>query len=85
MCNKRIRDLKRFLAKDMAGMQAFCTRNKDCDFLVEVYNKDGIVVELCSDWDYIEIFGITTDEFTDLLDENGIVNFIRRFTIEELI
>lgn len=39
--------------------------------MVTVYNEDGIMVDYCYDYEYIEIFGLTDVEFEDLIDNKG--------------
>ena len=43
--------------------QVFNSRNTVNDYMKNVYFADGIMVDYCEDWDYIEVFGLTEDEF----------------------
>ena len=36
-----------------------------------VYDEDGITVDWCYYYEYIEIFGLTEEEFEDLVDEEN--------------
>ena len=47
----------------------FNCRNTMGDSMHTIYDElaDGVVVDICYDYDYIEIFGLTDDEFTDAL------------------
>lgn len=67
----KIDKLKNFLQKNYPNIQAFNTRNLAGDYLENVYDEDGIEVDYCEYWNYIEIFGLTNKEFEDLLDKNS--------------
>ena len=59
-----MRNLINFLATNFAdGVQMFNTRNVVGDTMHTIYDKDGITVDICYDWGYIEIFGLTDAEF----------------------
>ena len=63
---KRIKKLKKFLKKHYPNMQIFFTKNIFGDEMQTVYEDDGIRVDYCDDWEYIEIFGLTEKEKEDL-------------------
>jgi hypothetical protein len=42
--------------------QTFFTRNLVGDAMTEIYDYDGITVDLCDYWGYIEVFGLTDEE-----------------------
>lgn len=67
----KIDKLKKFLQEEYPNIQAFNTRNIAGDSLYTVYEEDGITVEYCYYYEYIEIFGLTDKEFEDLVDESG--------------
>ncbi len=73
----RISKLKKFLQENCPNMQAFNTRNLVGDPMDTIYEEDGIVVDICYDYDYIEIFGLTDEEFENLI-ENG---FVKTFNV----
>lgn len=50
------------------GKQTFDTRNIVGDNMYTVYNNDGITVDYCYCYDYLEIFGLTEEEYTSLKD-----------------
>lgn len=52
----KIDKLKKFLQKEYPNIQAFNTRNVAGDYLETVYEEDGITVDYCEGWGYIEIF-----------------------------
>lgn len=44
------------------GEQTFFSRNISGDEMRNIYSEDGIRIDYCSYWGYIEIFGLTKDE-----------------------
>lgn len=76
----KIDKLKRFLQKNYPNEQAFNTRNIIGDIMETVYDEDGIIVDYCYDYEYIEIFGLTDVEFEDLIDDYGM---LKKFNIRE--
>ena len=48
--------------------QTFDTRNIIGDSMYTVYDEDGITVDYCYDYDYLEIFGLTKEEYISLKD-----------------
>lgn len=50
------------------SIQAFTTRNIVGDEMETIYEENGVTIDFCWDYDYIEIFGITEDEFDKLLE-----------------
>ena len=67
----KINKLKRFLQENYPNIQAFDTRNIVGDYMITVYDEDGITVDYCPYYEYIEIFGLRYEEFKDLIDEFG--------------
>lgn len=66
---EKINKLKKFLQENYPNFQAFNTRG--VDYTEQVYNDDGIIVDYCSSYGYVEIFGLTNEEFYNLLDDSG--------------
>lgn len=64
--------LEGFLRHRFYGMQAFNTRNFAGDPMITVYDKDGIQVDYCEHYGYIEIFGISKKEFKELQEKEVI-------------
>ena len=53
-----------FLKKEFPeGIQMFNTKNWVGDPMYNIYKKDGLVVEYCSRYEYIEVFGLSIKEF----------------------
>lgn len=65
--------LIKFLKKEFPeGIQMFNTRNLVGDPMYTIYNKDGLVVDYCSRYEYIEVFGLSIKDFDRLNTEiNG--------------
>ncbi len=67
----KIDKLKRFLQENYPNEQAFNTRSIAGDSMERVYDEDEIIVDYCYYYSYIEIFGLTDEEFEDLIDKYG--------------
>lgn len=52
-------------------IQMFDTRNFVGDHMITIYDSNGVVIDYCPDYDYIEIFGLTDDEFAIVVEECG--------------
>lgn len=48
-------------------IQMFNCRNTGGDFLFPIYEADNVTIEYCPSWMYIEIFGLTNEEFNSIL------------------
>ena len=48
------------------GIQMFDTRNFVGDQMFTIYNEDGFVVDYCYEYEYIEVFGLSDEEFNIL-------------------
>lgn len=60
---ERLKKLIDFLNKAFPNKeQTFFTRNLAGDSMTEIYDHDGIIVDLCCSWGYIEVFGVTYEE-----------------------
>lgn len=76
----RLEKLKKFLQENHPNIQAFNTRNIAGDRMITVYeSSDGITVDYAPDWGYIEIFGITEEEFNSLIDNDSMFTNLRTF------
>lgn len=65
----KMEKLREFLIEDgYKGMQTFNTRNIAGDYMETVYCEDGITVDECPSWHYLEIFGLTKEEYESLSD-----------------
>nr|DAV97315.1 MAG TPA: hypothetical protein [Caudoviricetes sp.] len=70
MEEKRLIKLKKFLKEVFKNrIQAFTTKNFVGDYMETIYNKDGIQVDYAPRYGYIEIFGLTDEEYEELEKE----------------
>lgn len=65
--------LKEYFDEDELPIQAFDTRNVIGDSMRTIYNENGIIIDYCYDWDYIEIFGLSKKDFADLKKEKEVI------------
>ena len=65
----RMENLRSFLVNQgYKGMQTFDTRNIAGDYMETIYQEDGIVVDICRGYCYLEIFGLSDEEYQSLDD-----------------
>ena len=63
------KDVEKILKEnDLWGKQVFFSRNIAGDQMDLVYSHDGIVIDYCPYYDYIEVFGLT-EEDQNILEE----------------
>lgn len=79
----KIDKLKIFLQENYPNEQAFNTRNWIGDNMGTVYDEDGIIVDYCYEYEYIEIFGLTDVEFENLIDDYGMLKNFNDEMMEE--
>lgn len=73
MDEKQKQEIKDFLkSRFPEGIQAFTTRNWVGDYMENIYFKNGVVIDECSGYGYIEIFGIEDSFYKELEDEGYI-------------
>jgi len=76
----RLDNLKKMLVeKELEGKQVFNTRNILGDPMTNVYNEDEIQVDVCYRYDYVEIFGLTDDEWKEITEKSWFSEHIRNF------
>ena len=51
---------------DKADCGIFNCRNIAGDSMSTLYQKDGLIIEICYFWAYFEVFGLTLEEFEEL-------------------
>lgn len=79
----RIEKIKNFLMEYFTSpIQAFQTRNICGDFLITIYFEDNVVIDFCPYWEYIEIFGLTTEEWIKLKDWGVIYEYF--YEVEDI-
>lgn len=54
--------------KEYDRMPAYNCRNIAGDDMETIYEEDGITVDWCYNFSYIEVFGLTDAEFDELLE-----------------
>lgn len=60
-------DVEKFLKdEELWGIQCFCTRNTVGDEMATIYKKDGVTIDFCPSYWYIEVFGLTDEDFDKL-------------------
>lgn len=57
--------IKLFYNPDFKG-GLFNTRNIKNDRMFNIYKSNDIQLDICFDYDYFEVFGLTEEEFKDL-------------------
>lgn len=68
---ERLKKLIEWLKKkNYDNWQVFYSRNWVGDPMNHIYCQDGIQVDACYKWDYLEIFGLTKEE-KDILCSKG--------------
>ena len=45
----------------------FNTRNVVGDAMTNIYDENGLIVDICYDYMYFEVFGLSDNEFVELL------------------
>lgn len=50
------------------GMQTFDCRNVVNDPMSTILAKNGVTIDYCYFWSYLEIFGLTKEEYQNLAD-----------------
>ena len=69
MNNEAIKKLRDFIVNGgYKGTQTFNTRNIVGDSMTTIYDSDGITVDFCYSYDYLEIFGLTGEQYKSLSD-----------------
>ena len=44
----------------------FDSRNIVGDWTTNIYNDNGLTIDICYEWSYFEVFGLSDDEFNEL-------------------
>lgn len=74
--NERVEIVKKIIKEniDDARCGVFDTRNILGDIMYELYNKDGLKVDICYDYSYFEVFGLNDKELCEVFDfYNGLI------------
>ena len=57
--------IKEYFNKADAGL--FNTRNIANDTMINIYHGERLEINICYDWGYFEVLGLTSEEFNELL------------------
>lgn len=69
----KMNKIKKFLKNIFDnGIQAFDTRNIVGDYIINIYNEDGVSIDYAPGYEYIEIFGLTDEEYQELEEQKYI-------------
>lgn len=69
----KMNKIKKFLKNTFDnGIQAFDTRNIVGDYMINIYNEDGVSIDYAPGYEYIEIFGLTDEEYQELEEQKYI-------------
>ena len=60
-------------------IQLFDSRNRVGDIMETVYKEDGITIDYCPRHWYLEIFGLSNEEYLDLIDPNKTYSKVKVF------
>ena len=65
----KVKEVVSFLSKRFPNdIQMFSTPNVAGDEMEFIYNKFGVYVLYCRYWDYIEVLGLTAEEFQNVME-----------------
>ena len=60
---ERLKKLVRYiLNRGFQDYQIFDTKNISGDYTKTIYDADGLVLDMCEDYEYLEVFGLTDEE-----------------------
>lgn len=64
MCNPRLDRVKQVIKDyyDVADCGLFFSRNLVGDQMETIYDEDGIQIDICYYYSYLEVFGLSVDE-----------------------
>ena len=78
----RLDRVKKFIKENgFNGWQAYDTRNIVGDEMETVYRnwEDGVTIDVCRGYQYLEIFGLTKEEWDELYDPDKDWDRLRYF------
>lgn len=67
MAKYNIEEVIEAVKKFDLGCGIYNSRNIVGDEMETVYSKDGVTIDACYNWDYIEVFGLTDEDFKQVL------------------
>ena len=78
----RLSKVKKFIQEnyyDGDVIQLFDSRNLVGDYMETVYDDDGITIDYCPGYHYLEVFGLTNEEYLELIDSNKLHSKVKVF------
>lgn len=63
---------EKVLIEGKRNIQTFISRNTAGDYMETIHDEDGIQVDYCEGWAYIEVFGLTLEETKALYSQTFI-------------
>lgn len=76
--SERFYKLLKFLrSSNLLGMQVFNCPSLVDDYRESVYEQDGIEVLVCPYYEYVEILGISNEEFNAISTHDGVSNYLK--------
>lgn len=68
--SNRVNEVIKFLKKRHPdGVQMFDTRNIVGDYMINIYDEDGVTIDYAPKWEYIEVFGLEREEYAEVYKE----------------
>lgn len=68
--NDKLEKLRAFILNDFPnGVQMFNTHNIAGDYMITIYEADGVTIMYAPHYDYIEVFGLSYRDFEQLNKE----------------
>lgn len=52
---------------NIADCGLFFTRNLANDYMITIYEEDGVTIDICTGWHYFEIFGLDKEEKAEIM------------------
>lgn len=64
MTNKEtLEKLRSFILNGFKGTQTFDRPGDSSDILIPVFIEENVTVQYCPTWEYLEIYGLTDEEY----------------------
>ena len=65
---KAVEKVKEIIKKNIedASCGIFNCRNIVGDPMETIYDEDGVKIDICRNWEYFEVFGLTNEEFAEI-------------------
>ena len=68
---KELKKLKYFLSLNYPEVKAYNLPIERDSYMQLVYDDDNITVYYCKNWNYLEIYGLTQEEYASLITKYG--------------